>query len=139
MPKVQLISGDERFTIGDTECWFTIRRLDPGLVHESRRRHTRPTGSQGPRQLGLQECNEEEVDRDILDYIIQDWSGVLGLDGAEVPCTRENKWRLPESIKIQILIAAKAINTDGLLADDLKALKPSAGQGASASAEASGA
>jgi len=134
MPKIELISRDESFEIGDEECAFTLRRLDPDVIAESRRRHTmrretedgRPASVSGLRSPVV-EVDEREVDRDILDYIILGWRGVLGLDGAEAPCTREAKWRLPGSVKTEILVAAQAVNREGLLEADLKNLKPSSG------------
>ena len=132
MPKIELISRDESFEIGDEECAFTLRRLDPDVIAESRRRHTirREAEEGGPvssRRSPVVEVDEREVDRDILDYIILGWRGVLGLDGAEAPCTREAKWRLPGSVKTEILVAAQAVNREGLLEADLKNLKPSSG------------
>jgi len=139
MPKIELISRDESFEIGDEECAFTLRRLDPDVIAESRRRHTsrRETEADGrgtddrrpvfgPRSPVI-DVDEREVDKDILDYIILGWRGVLGLDGAEAPCTREAKWRLPGSVKTEILVAAQAVNRDGLLEADLKNWRPSSG------------
>jgi hypothetical protein len=138
VPKIDLISRDESFEIGDAECSFTLRRLDPDVVRESRHRHTRRLEPDGPGQRGREEVDECEVDKDILDHVILGWRGVLGVDGAEAPCTRETKWHLPGTIKGQILIAAQAVNREGVLEADLKNLRPSSGRPGPADGSTSG-
>lgn len=136
MPKIQLISRDEVFEIGDADCAFTLRRLSPDVVREARRRHTKriehsaermASESDAMRQaLGAlrEETDEIEVDKDILDYVIQDWRGVELTDGSPAPCTREHKHSLPNSVKAEILAAVGAVNLQGDSLGPLRPLKP---------------
>lgn len=127
MPKIQLISPDESFEIGDAECAFTIRRVHQDMIREIRRRHTRRIEAEAPGQFPREETDEAEVDRDLMDYLIQDWRGVELADGSPAPCTRENKAALPGSIRTEILMAAGAINLKGDSAGPLRPLKATSG------------
>ena len=127
MPKIDLISRDEAFEIGDEDCRFVLRRLDPNVIRESRQRHTRRLEAEGPGQPPREEIDEAEVDKDLLDYIVQDWKGVLGPDGQEAPCTRENKYLLPPSVKAQILATTQVVNRQGNLTGTLKNLSAPSG------------
>lgn len=120
MPRIELISPDESFTLGDADSSFTLRRLGTETAREIRRRHTRRIDPDRPGDYPRDETDEAEVERDQLDYIIQDWKGIAGPGGADAPCTRDNKSRLPQTVKIQILTAAHAVNTSGDLEAQLK-------------------
>jgi len=134
MPKIQLISRDEVFEIGDADCAFTLRRLSPDVVREARRRHTKRIEHSAERieseamrhALGAlrDETDEAEVDKDILDYVIQDWRGVELTDGSPAPCTRDHKHGLPNSVKAEILAAVGAVNLQGDSLGPLRPLKP---------------
>ena len=121
MPKIQLISRDEVIEIGDGECAFVLRRLSPDVVREARRRHTRRLEAESSGQFPREETDEAEVDKDILDYVIQDWRGVELTDGSPAPCTRDHKHALPNSVKAEILAAVGAVNLQG---DSLGPLRP---------------
>jgi hypothetical protein len=121
MPKIQVISRDEVFEIGDADCAFTLRRLSPDVVREARRRHTRRLEAESPGQFPREETDEAEVDKDILDYVIQDWRGVELTDGSPAPCTRDHKHTLPNAVKAEILAAVGAVNLQG---DSLGPLRP---------------
>jgi len=142
MPKIQLISRDEVFEIGDADCAFTLRRLSPDVVREARRRHTQRVEHSAERiasesdamrhALGAvrEETDEAEVDKDILDYVIQDWRGVELTDGSPAPCTRDHKHALPNSVKAEILAAVGAVNLQGDSLGPLRPLKGSSKAGA---------
>lgn len=40
MPKIELISKDESFEVGDADCTFGIRRLHPDVLRDLRRQNT---------------------------------------------------------------------------------------------------
>lgn len=91
---VQIIDPEERFTIEVEGASLTLRRVDSATLMALERRHN----NQGDRRA---------VNDEVLDYALLDWSGVHSpLGQAEVPCTRENKLRLPASVKLKVLAAA---------------------------------
>lgn len=52
---------------------------------------------------------------EILDYVLLEWRGVTSpLGEAEVPCTRDNKLKLPTPVKLKILAAAQALRAEDL-------------------------
>jgi hypothetical protein len=123
MAKIQLISRDEVFEIGDPDCLFGIRRIHPDILSEIRRRHTRRIEPPGPGEAERWETDEVEVGRDLLDYIIQYWRGVMGPDGQEALCIRENKLTLPASVKGEVFTAAASVNLQGDSSGPLRPLK----------------
>ena len=48
----------------------------------------------GRRQERIDKVDNKQVQKDIIDKIIINWSGVLGPDNSEIPCTKENKFAL---------------------------------------------
>ncbi len=98
---VQIIDPEERFVIEVEGARLTLRRVDSATLAAMERRHR----ADGDRRA---------VNDDVLDYALLDWSGVHSpLGGAEVPCTRENKLRLPASVKLKILAAAHGARAEG--------------------------
>jgi hypothetical protein len=130
MPKVQLISKDESFIIGDAEHWYRIRRPPQEIVREIRRRHTVRIEPEMPGMPFREETDEGEVDRDLLDYLVIEWGGIELTDGSPAPCTREHKAALPATEKNQIFGASGVINLSGESGGSLKNLSgPSVAQG----------
>jgi hypothetical protein len=127
VPRIELISRDESFEIGDADHSYTIRRMHPDIEKEIRRRNTRWIEPNVGGEMRRQELDEIEWQKDRLDYILQAWYGILGVEGKEAACTRENKWLLPVSEKMQVLVAAGALDTRGTLGTDLKNLSASCG------------
>lgn len=94
---IQIIDPEERFSLEIEGATFTLRRIDSAALLALERR-----------QPGAAPGREGSLNDEVLDYILLDWQGVtspLGL--AEVPCTRENKLRLPAAVKLKILGAAQ--------------------------------
>ncbi len=94
---IQIIDPEEAFKLRLEGAVFTLRRLDSATLMAIERRHAHTPS----------EARRQRINDDVLDYIIRDWKGVFSpLGGEEVPCTRENKLRLPTSIKLKLLEAA---------------------------------
>lgn len=92
---IQIIDPEERFVLTVEGAELHVRRLDSDSLVAIERRL-------GP-AAGRKEVNEE-----VLDYVLVDWRGVESpLGGAEVPCTRENKLRLPAAVKAKVLAASQ--------------------------------
>jgi hypothetical protein len=99
---IQIIDPEERFALHLEGAVLFLRRLDSGTQRAIERRH------QGGQDRGA-------VTDDVLDYIIQDWQGVGGPQGdLPVPCTRDNKLRLPSAVKLKALAAAQAPRAEDL-------------------------
>ncbi|MBI5523876.1 MAG: hypothetical protein HY910_14710 [Desulfarculus sp.] len=101
-PGIQIIDPEERFTLHLEGAQISLRRLDSASQRAMERRH------QGAGQRAA-------VTDDVLDYVILDWQGVQSpLGGAEVPCTRDNKLRLPSAVKLKVLAACQAPRAEDL-------------------------
>jgi hypothetical protein len=93
---IQIIDPEERFEVALEGAVLVMRRLDSATLMAIERRHA------GERAKG-------RANDDVLDHILLDWRGVKSpLGQAEVPCTRENKLRLPTAVKLRLLAAAQA-------------------------------
>ncbi len=99
---IQIIDPEERFSLHLDGAELFLRRLDSATQRAIERRH----------QAGRERA---AVTDDVLDYVIQDWRGVLSpLGGAEVPCTRDNKLKLPSAVKLKVLAASQAPRAEDL-------------------------
>ncbi len=94
-PGIQIIDPEERFRIEVDGAGLFIRRIDSATLMAIERRHQ---GSKDRRR----------INEDVLDYVLLDWEGVTSpLGESEVPCTRENKLKLPTAVKLKVLAAAQ--------------------------------
>ncbi len=128
MGKIQIISAREAFDVQIGESVFTIRRLHRDVIANSRRRHTRIVPAEEPGAQPRTEVDEQAVNDDLVDYVIQAWTGVTGPGDEDVPCTLENKLALPTSALGDLLVRARALNTRGDLDLAVKNLQPPSGQ-----------
>ncbi|MBI4797441.1 MAG: hypothetical protein HY794_01625 [Desulfarculus sp.] len=101
-PGIQIIDPEERFCLHLEGAQIFLRRLDSHSQRAMERRH------QGAGQRA-------SMTDDVLDYVILDWQGVMSpLGGAEVPCTRDNKLKLPSAVKLKVLTASQAPRAEDL-------------------------
>ncbi len=92
---IQIIDPEERFTLSHQGASFTLRRIDSAAMVALERRGG---------------GHEAAFNDEVLDYVLIDWEGVTSpLGQAEVPCTRENKLKLPGAVKLKILGAAQGL------------------------------
>ncbi len=93
---LMIIDPEERFTLAVEGAELTLRRVDSAslVALEAKARE-----------------NGSQVNEEVLDYVLLDWSGVASpLGGAPVPCTRANKARLPTPVKLKVLAAAQKLS-----------------------------
>ncbi len=96
---VQIIDPEERFSLQLEGSSFVLRRVDSATMMALERR--RPG-------------KETALNDEVLDYVLVEWEQVTSpLGGAAVPCTRENKLRLPAAVKLKILGAAQGLRAEG--------------------------
>lgn len=96
---VQIIDPEERFGLELEGASFVLRRIDSATLMALERRR--------PNQ-------ETALNDEVLDYVLLEWEQVTSpLGGAAVPCTRENKLRLPAAVKLKILSAAQGLRAGG--------------------------
>jgi hypothetical protein len=94
-PGIQIIDPEERFRLDMDGAGLVLRRIDSAALAAIERRHANDKGRQ-------------RINEDVLDYVLLDWEGVTDpLGGSEVPCTRENKLKLPTAVKLKVLSAAQ--------------------------------
>ncbi len=92
---IQIIDPEERFTLTVEGAELQVRRLDSEALTAIERRL-------GPA------AERSALNQEVLDYVLVDWQGVTSpLGGTEVPCTRENKLRLPAAVKAKVLAASQ--------------------------------
>lgn len=101
MKGIQIIDPEERFQLPLEGSVLQLRRLDSATQQALERRH-----AADPDRNALAE--------ELLDHVILDWEGVTSpLGDAPVPCTRENKLRLPLAVKLRVMAAAQGLRADG--------------------------
>lgn len=101
MSFVTIVTADEKLTykIGDTT--FHVRRVPAGVTRDAMRRHTRKRRDRGQQ---IDEIDYIAVAEDILDYAVLGWENVRHpITGEDVPCSRETKLALPDSVQGEIL------------------------------------
>jgi len=136
---LEIIDPEETFELRIGESVLVLRRLDEPALKEIRKRHTRKqTEFVNHRPVRVEVTDEDAVNADVLDYVIVGWRNVRHpVTKAEVPCTRENKLRLPGKAKLRVLNACDAESlaevADGE-GDDLGNSSSSSGSGATAPA-----
>jgi|GEM_PF-1352986 len=75
----------------------------------------RSKDKQGRPVIWVDPEDELRINDDLLDYIIVDWKNVISPTTKKpIPCTRENKLRLPGKVKLAIIQAADAESVTGL-------------------------
>ncbi|MGD8561235.1 MAG: hypothetical protein PVG03_01815 [Desulfarculaceae bacterium] len=98
---IQIIDPEERFTLDMDGAHFKLRRIDSATLMAIER-------SVGGGQEESRQMNDE-----VLDYVLVDWEGVTSpLGETEVPCTRENKLKLPTSAKLKVLAAVQGARAE---------------------------
>jgi hypothetical protein len=100
---VQLVTEDERFDkhIGDSV--FNLRRFDSEVYRKIKQKHTKKYFRRGQQ---IVEIDEDAINDDLLDYMIIGWGIVKHpVTGEKTICTRENKLRLPGSVKVELVEA----------------------------------
>ena len=107
---LQLIDHEDRLTVldselpgivnGDSETTYTLR---PISVEDHRRLRTQNTTSvPNPRTQAKESVVQlEALNDDLLDFVLQDWSGIL-LKGQPAPCTRELKLKLDGARRVAL-------------------------------------
>jgi hypothetical protein len=79
-----LVSG------GDPGTTYMLQLMTRHDYRELVRKNT--TRKPNPRTRGMEDVTDmEALGDDLVDFVLQGWSGVVDDDGADAPCTRENK------------------------------------------------
>ena len=98
---IHLIDPEERFILEAEGAKLTLRRIDSATMMAIERK----TGGDAAKAAD-----------EALDYALVDWDGVASpLGEVEVPCTRENKLKLPTSVKSRIMAALHRPRADALI------------------------
>jgi len=105
MSFIEIIEDQETFELAIGESSFTLRRFDAQVLRDIEKRHT--TRTKNLRQGGwFKEIDDYEVNQDLFDYMIVAWSNIKSpTTGKDVECTKENKSKLPGTVKLRIMEA----------------------------------
>lgn len=88
--------------VPDPDAVYTLRSLSVAVAREIGKRHTRlEFDPKTHRKVEI--VNGEAVNDDVVDYIIAGWTGIAG----DVPCTKENKLKLPVPVQKALLERAQ--------------------------------
>lgn len=118
MPRyIELIADDEVIEYHPPGLDGTIycRRLTIDTRNDIQLRYQK-TSHRGGRHVFVPEEKTPDVEKDLWDYMVVRWDGVMMRPGSaeSAPCTRETKYRLPETIRIGILALADEGNISNL-------------------------
>lgn len=111
MPR-QLQTDDATFEVRETDL-DEITDPDPDVVYicqelttrrwrELNRQYTKRVPNKLTRRMDEQLDSEAFADA-LVDFVVQDWRGIVEPGGAAAPCTRENKLRLDGAIKSALI------------------------------------
>jgi len=103
MPFIEIVEADETFDLWIGDSKLTLRRFDSETYKQIEKKYTKK--EKNFRSGGwIKDVDEYAVNEDLLDYMIVSWEGIKSpTTGGDVPCTRENKLKLPGSIKVRII------------------------------------
>jgi len=122
---IEIVEEEETFELKRGESTLTLRRFDSEVYRKIESRHTKK--QKNFRQGGwIKEVDDFAVNEDLLDYMIVDWKNVKSPNThEEVPCIRENKLKLPSSVKVEIIEACDSDSISGKGDEKKTAPKPS--------------
>jgi len=111
MSFIEIVEEQETFEYAVGDSTLILRRFDSEVYRDIEKRHTRR--QKNLRQGGwIEEQDTYAINADLLDYMVVDWKDVKSpTTGDDVPCTRENKLKLPNSVKVAVL---EACDTDSI-------------------------
>lgn len=99
---IEIVEDEETFELEIGDSMLTLRRFDSEVYRKIEKKHTKREKNYRTGQVA-KDVDEYAVNADLLDYMIVDWKGIKSpTTGADVPCTKEMKRKLPGAVKIQI-------------------------------------
>lgn len=105
---IQIVEDQERFDLEVGDSILILRRFDSQVYKEIEKKHTVRKKHFRSGQM-IEDSDSFAINEDLLDYMLTDWKDVKSpTTGEDVPCTRENKIKLPSSVKLQITEACDA-------------------------------
>jgi hypothetical protein len=90
----------------DPDAVYWLRPMTRDASREMRKRNTKQVPNRRTHQLESK-VSDEQLDDDILDYIIVKWEGVTNGNGGPAPCDLAHKVKLP--LEVQGALLARAV------------------------------
>lgn len=109
---IEIVSDDERnvFESGDSKIFY--RRFDSEVFYKIQKKWTTKKGIDKRSGMPKMETDDKAVNDELLDWLIVDWKNIKNPQtGSDVPCTKENKLKLPSSIKAALIERADSEST----------------------------
>lgn len=117
---IEIVEDKESFELEIGDSKFTLRRFDSETYRQIEKRYTKKTKNHRT-GIVFTETDDYEVNAELLDYMILGWSGIKSpVSKEDVPCTKENKLKLPGSVKVRILEACDADSVTSSAGDEGK-------------------
>jgi len=108
MSFIEIVEEGENFDLEIGDSTLHLRRFDSELYKRIEKKHSKKEKNLRTGQW-IKDVDEYAVNEDLLDYMIVDWKGIKSPGtGEDVPCIKENKIRLPGTIKVRIIEACDA-------------------------------
>ena len=108
MAYIEIVESEESFELVIGDSTITCRRFDSEAYRQIEKKHTKKNKNHRTGVI-YTETDDHAINCDLLDYMILSWEGIQSpLTKAEVPCTRENKLKLPGNVKVRIIEACDA-------------------------------
>jgi hypothetical protein len=106
---IEIVDEQERIEHCFGDSRLILRRLTPETHEEIRRRHTKRYRTKSGEWA--KELDENAVLLDCIDYVIVGWSGVKHpVTKQDVPCTPENKKRIPIQAMGEVMDLVSELN-----------------------------
>ena len=113
MPYIEIVEIEESFELPIGDSIIVCRRFDTEVYKNIEKKHTKKSKNQRTGVI-FADTDDHAINSDLLDYMIIGWRGVKSpLTGGDVPCTRENKLKLPSAAKVLIIEACDANSVSG--------------------------
>ena len=109
---IEIVSDDERNLFESGESKIFYRRFDSEVFYRIQKKWTTKKGIDKRTGMPKMETDDKQVNDELLDWLICEWQNIKDpKTGKDVPCTKENKLKLPSSIKTQLIERADAEST----------------------------
>jgi hypothetical protein len=111
---IEIVTEDERNEYHSGDAVIGYRRFDSDVFEKLRKKRTHQRGFDRRTGQPRMETDETELNKDLLDYLIIDWTGVINPVTKEpVPCNRDTKCKLPARDRAAIIEEADSSKTQG--------------------------
>lgn len=109
---IEIVTEDERNVFESGESKIFYRRFDSEVFYRIQKKWTTKKGIDKRTGMPRTETDDKAVNDELLDWLIVGWENIKNpKTGKDVECIKENKLKLPSSIKTALIERADAEST----------------------------